>query len=275
MLEPYASFFVRWFTDYQEIDRKLARWEARKGGRVPRQDLIVILESYPLHDAAEWFRELGMRHTERQLRIVHEFRNAKPAPKAAELRTALRQMTVTIRDDAEECVFLFVAPATASVYFNPLHDWPKVVDAFPDAVEDIESAAECLALQQPTASVFHSMRVLEKGLRGLARRLGVPMGKVADGTWEDILNAIEGDVNRRYRQAPPGATKLSPAQKKRRKVSLTYYHGLLIHFRYFKDVWRNFVMHDKASYNNDQARGAFQSVRDFMVNMAGTKVPHA
>lgn len=45
-------------------------------------------------------------------------------------------------------------------------------NAFPDAVEDIEEAGKCFALQRFTASVFHLMRAMEIAVRLCADRIG-------------------------------------------------------------------------------------------------------
>jgi hypothetical protein len=41
--------------------------------------------------------------------------------------------------------------------------------------EDISEAAQCLALNRPTACVFHLMRVMETGVQILGNRLGIQL----------------------------------------------------------------------------------------------------
>ena len=48
-------------------------------------------------------------------------------------------------------------------------EWKTTLSAFPSARDDIYSAVDCYALQHNTASIFHSMRVAERGLRALAK----------------------------------------------------------------------------------------------------------
>jgi hypothetical protein len=48
-----------------------------------------------------------------------------------------------------------------------------VARRFKNAAQDIESAGNCLALQQPTACVFHLMRAMEMATRQLGRKLKV------------------------------------------------------------------------------------------------------
>jgi hypothetical protein len=50
-----------------------------------------------------------------------------------------------------------------------------IEDEFPELAYDFEEAAQCLALRRPTASVFHAMRVVERGLRALEQRAAIDL----------------------------------------------------------------------------------------------------
>src|SRR5262249_6091339 len=50
----------------------------------------------------------------------------------------------------------------------------EVATKFVPANQDIEEAGKCLALSRGTATVFHLMRVMEAGLKALAKPLGIP-----------------------------------------------------------------------------------------------------
>src|SRR5690606_2199938 len=49
----------------------------------------------------------------------------------------------------------------------------EVATAFPSARQDIKDAGNCLALDLNTAAVFHLMRVMEVGVKAMARHLKV------------------------------------------------------------------------------------------------------
>lgn len=53
----------------------------------------------------------------------------------------------------------------------------KVSLNFPSALEDIKEVGNCYATDRNTACVFHCMRVVEYGLRALAKRLRVKLPK--------------------------------------------------------------------------------------------------
>lgn len=67
---------------------------------------------------------------------------------------------------------------------------PAVAHSFPSAEFDIQEAAKCLAFDRATASVMHLMRVMELGLRVLAKHYGVE----ADASWNKTLNQIEAKI---------------------------------------------------------------------------------
>lgn len=66
----------------------------------------------------------------------------------------------------------------------------EVETRFPDCAYDVEEAASCLAFRRPTAAVFHCMKVLERGLEALGRRLGLVgfLDKVR--RWDAILRTV-------------------------------------------------------------------------------------
>jgi len=83
--------------------------------------------------------------------------------------------------------------AKAQRYTNPLSGWDAVVERYPNAIYDIEEAESCLALDRPTAAVFHFMRIMERGIQQIGSALGVK--HVADKVWftiaKDAAEAIE------------------------------------------------------------------------------------
>src|SRR5574341_1871295 len=69
-------------------------------------------------------------------------------------------------------LFFAVPPSRKWIYLNPNGVFTEgVIKRFPDCVQDVRDACQCYALAQWTASVFHSMRILERGLRSLASDL--------------------------------------------------------------------------------------------------------
>ena len=143
---------------------------------------------------------------------------------------------------------------------------------------EIRAAGNCLAADLNTAAVFHLMRVVEIGLRAVARKLQVtvtvgksrssicpineptcPLGKSRKVTkklrlefaqWQQIISAIDEK-----------AKSLPKARAGRLKDAMSSFY-------YFKEVWRNNVMHSRETYDADQAGRVFLQVKEFMRQLA-------
>ena len=143
----------------------------------------------------------------------------------------------------------------------------NVYDAFKEAREDIKAAGNCLAADLNTAAVFHLMRVVELGLRALAVRLKakVLIKKLKQtkipiefGTWEEIITTLETKLDelRKHPRSP------------KREGKIETFNELLKDFRSVKDLWRNKVMHTRATYDAKQAKSAFNHVCSFMQKLS-------
>jgi hypothetical protein len=62
--------------------------------------------------------------------------------------------------------------AEADHYANPRRGWEEVIVRYPDTVVDIEEMSKCYALNRYTASVYHSLQVVEIGLIYLGKIIG-------------------------------------------------------------------------------------------------------
>lgn len=136
----------------------------------------------------------------------------------------------------------------------------EVGAAFPSSAADVQHAGTSFALGLTDASVFHSMRVLEAGLRAMAREIGVPFDRK---NWANIIDAIESAVSRN--STAPGV------DPKRRKVIAE----AALHFRFLKDAWRNDVMHAGEVYDTGKAQSVLDHVGDFMRALADAGLTEA
>ena len=131
---------------------------------------------------------------------------------------------------------------------------PQVAKKFKAAAYDIEHAGNCLALQQPTACVFHLMRAMEVALRALGARLKHKVGP--KDTLGKILNDISPKLN-----AMPDKTET----QKRKKERWAEARANLFHV---KQAWRDNSMHGKQIYDREHAYAIFRAVSTFMTHLA-------
>ncbi len=129
----------------------------------------------------------------------------------------------------------------------------EVSQAFPSAIIEIEEAAKCLALERPTACVFHLMRTVETALKVLAKTLSIPYAP----SWEGYLGQIATQIEIKW-------PKRTPKQKREH----AFYSEAHAHLSSLKIAWRNPTMHVVKSYTLEQSEEISGSVRTFMRHLA-------
>jgi len=140
------------------------------------------------------------------------------------------------------------------IYFEKPHQYGDTVDLrFPAAALDIEEAGKCLALARPTAAIFHAMRVMEVGLRVLAKDLKIPYAP----SWESYIRQIEAQITAKHK-----------SKSKKWKAVEPFYRELLGDIMSIKIAWRNPTMHIVRSYTPNEAEDVFRAVRTFMQRLS-------
>jgi hypothetical protein len=129
----------------------------------------------------------------------------------------------------------------------------EVADKFPSAIRDIEAAGKCVAYEMGTATVFHLMRIMEVGLKCLAKPLGIPYAP----SWESYLKQIETKITAKHK---------SKGVKWKRDE--TFFRDILGSLQMIKIAWRNPTMHIVRSYAPEEAEEIFRAVRTFMKQLA-------
>jgi hypothetical protein len=177
------------------------------------------------------------------------------------LRSFLDRVSSTIRIEMEQVLFLHIGHDAREYFESDNLFGPSVAKAFPSIMHDIAGAGKCLATEQPHASVFHVMRVMEFGLQRLQARLKV---KSKNPNWHKVLEAIETEINRRDNlpQRPKAWTK-----------QRVFYTEAASHFMFFKDI-RNRAVHidlpvrQYVAPDDKAALRIFNEVKHFMQHLA-------
>ncbi len=156
--------------------------------------------------------------------------------------------------------FLYITPERGRF-------WPRtdeyilgdtVLKAFPSIWFDGSEAAACIAMARGTAGVFHLMRVLEIALTVLGTKFGVSLEHT---NWQNAIEQLESKVAR-MNQDP--TWKALPDCKDQQE----YYSQVLSYLRTAKDAWRNFTMHKRAKFTEEEAQLLFENVKRFMQKLA-------
>jgi hypothetical protein len=167
----------------------------------------------------------------------------------------VHELTEMIVDDMKKDVFLQIPRNEASLYDKgAAHLFGDEVYAnFRSAIQDIEEAAKCLALDRATACIFHLMRVMEVGLKTLATTLGLPYFP----GWESYLKKIDDELRKKYGDKSPDWLAIEP-----------FYRDAAAHLSTVKFAWRNPTMHIEKSYKQEEAVEIYGAVRSFMRHLA-------
>jgi hypothetical protein len=129
----------------------------------------------------------------------------------------------------------------------------SVHNLFNKASVDISDAGQCLAVNKGTATVFHLMRVMEHGLRALAKPLKIPYAP----SWESYLKQINDKIAEKHDKKTRGW-----------KKDELFFKDLAGDLTTIKTVWRNTTMHIQRHYSPEEAGIIFQAVKAFMQRLA-------
>jgi hypothetical protein len=180
-----------------------------------------------------------------------------PAPSYGELCHRIETIDFLFRTQTDKHIFFRLTKDESTMFKGEDLFGAEVTAAFgsPEATYEITEAGKCLALGRHTATVFHLMRVLEKGLKALADNLNLQFNIPFDyQNWQNIIEQIESEI-KKLEQLRAGQTKTD---------TLKAYSEIAKQFRYFKDAWRNGVAHSRETYGPEQALSIYRHVREFM-----------
>jgi hypothetical protein len=168
----------------------------------------------------------------------------------------LRAIDDTFRAELGSHSFLHLDQSKASFYYLAEPFGLEVTKRFPSASFDIMEATKCYALERPTACVLHLMRVLETGLSVLAQSLNL---RFNEPTWHQVLGKIEQKIK---------AIEKLKRKPKDWKKNRQFYSEAATDFRFIKDAWRNYAMHARQKYTEQEAKDIYDHISSFMRHLS-------
>ena len=179
------------------------------------------------------------------------------------LNTAIIILKQSILDELTSSWFLRIEEDKRQYYEQKLPLFGQEVDkVFYTANPDISASGRCLALGEWTACVFHLMRVLERGLRELAKQLHLEEKKLDNENWKTIIDRIECKIHELR----------NVERKDKDHIAIQFYSEVATSFIHYKDAWRNHVSHSRASYDERQAVVIYNNIKAFMQSLAKQQV---
>jgi hypothetical protein len=215
-----------------------------------------------LKRVAQEFSGIGLRITaETTAELSAELENLSHRHNFQWLMDQVKAIKALSRKEIEGKAFFYV-PAERIKFFPRMDDphifGKAVANAFPSAMQDIAESGVCLALDRGTACVFHLMRVLEIGLTALGAKFGVSL---AHTNWAPAIEEIQSRIREMHKDP---ASKALPDCKEQQE----FYAQAASHFGILKDAWRNYTMHVRGFYTQEQTEQIFENVKSFMQKLA-------
>ncbi|MBZ5593333.1 MAG: hypothetical protein LAP39_13915 [Acidobacteriia bacterium] len=177
-----------------------------------------------------------------------------------QVKSSVEYISATFQQELSRNFFAYVETDKAK-YFRSVEqaisDPPfgaEALRSFQSALRDIALAGNCFACGFDDACVFHLMRVLEKGLGSLAAIFSVPF---KFENWHTVIEQLESKIR-----------KIDPSHGADWKEKQKFYSEIACEFMFFKDAWRNHVMHGRDSYDTESAQNIYSHVCAFMKKLA-------
>lgn len=263
MIAFRADTFYSALHDLLDLSEDVEQIESRDGkGQEPLPEALANRARLVISDFLGECEGAGLtRPLERKDRFEHfgDPRRHQARFPLDTIKWELKELREAAFTDLRKRKFLRLEDTAEFAYEKAELFGPEVAEHFRKAAYDIQKAGSCYATGCYTACVFHLMRVLEHGLRALAKRLKVPFPKTFElKTWDRLIGDIEKEIQK---------VVLKPKTPQRSK-DLEFYNSAAAQFRYFKDGWRNHVMHTRSVYDEHQAMSVMIHVREFMQHLA-------
>jgi hypothetical protein len=164
-----------------------------------------------------------------------------------------RRLQDILKAETRSKLYLFVGMKGATLWSPNESLFGAAVDTnFSSAVEDIEEAAKCLAVDRGTACVMHLMRATEVPLKALAGALNV--GPQND--WGSYIRKIDEELGDRLKATG------------KRTADEAFYSHASMSFERVKRGWRNSTMHVDQTYTVERAQEIFDATKSFMRHLA-------
>jgi hypothetical protein len=171
------------------------------------------------------------------------------------LQNELQQLHTRIYEELQGELFLYVPKDKADLAVQDYWRDPEIERAFPSTLHEFIRAGCCFAYDEPTACVFHLMRIVDTGLKATARSLGI----VYDSRgWSSIGQEIHKRMEQKY--------SLKTDEWKR---SEPLYANILTDIQAIAKAHRNEVIHRiECIYNDREAHELIILVRGFIRHLA-------
>jgi hypothetical protein len=189
-----------------------------------------------------------------QLKRIRYLLNPVTEDTFYKISVALQELENRIEDELKRRKFFYISHERAKYYEQSHPFGQNITEMFPELMEDVSEASNCLGAGRFTAAVFHLMRVMEASLPRMAKLLSAEVK--SNDTWNDIVSRVDKAI----KDLPNATTEQQSRKTKFREVTI-FLHQV-------KNAWRNPTMHPKRTYTEEEAVRIFENVRSYMQELA-------
>jgi hypothetical protein len=172
-------------------------------------------------------------------------------------------LIATMRGELNVKKFIYVGEDKMRYLCNKAVFGTEVHAKFKKIDHHAEASGTCFACGQWTASVFHSMLVVESGLRYIAKRLGVKIVRknlrIEYGSWGEVITACKIEIASH------------PGRNKRAIAIRIKYAAIIDKCEHLADLWRNPVFHGRRTCKEHEAGKALSDSIAFMEAVSAIK----
>jgi hypothetical protein len=243
MLRFYAHGFVKISEILSRINHTIFMMKKFPEDAVSKTDIFIP----DFEKELIWLHEtlLGLNLTIAAKSAERFLFNLKNETISGDILEKLSDELIGRVSDELESQLIFMIPSSNARYYNP------EIIIFGNVIVDIVEAGNCFALGRYTACVFHLMRVMESAVQRFGKKLRIAIDPKEE-TWYKILQHVDK------------AIKALPENNLKEKTKKQNYAATSAHLDNVRRVWRNDVMHPKATFTSDEAEDILSTVRIFI-----------
>ncbi|MGC2247345.1 MAG: hypothetical protein WA609_12140 [Terriglobales bacterium] len=233
-----------------EIMHRYAQHQCDTGHRdelMPEEKLEQYIRKQILGKAKEYAELIQLDSTKKRVNDAGPFHIvASLGVTHQNLAHELEVLRESIEADLGDHQFYFLATPDVKTAGEMSASWKNFSEVVPGAEWEGNEAISCYVLNRSTATVFHSMRAAEHGLRVLAKKLRVSSAlrhknqivPIEYADWQKVITAIKNKLD------DIGKIRVGP----KRQALLEKYSDAADHCIYMKDIWRNNISHSRKPY---------------------------
>jgi hypothetical protein len=258
MLELNAADFYEAVT---RIQHARTSFEERPKSDEPISDeLVLSIMRARLDSLEKSLKVLNARVTSMAVAELRKSLDTFIEPTYADVAMGFKDVGDTLRRELTLAKVLVLEPK-AQEFYAPQESLLGIdfeLSFLQQGSYELDEAAKCFALGRPTASVFHCMRLLEVGIRAMARSLGIsdPIHP-AERNWAVILKTIKDGIEAKWSTTQSRST-----------GDGVIFESLYASLDAIKNPWRNAAMHVEGKYTDAEAEHILFVVKGFMKKLS-------